>query len=246
MRTTAPGVVCTLVPLGPVDADRPPAAAGTAVHEPCHAGAPQATPGRWRTPRHTARAPLGRTGLPGSAACHPPTHLLNWARSVVADLADANGPDDHPTAYLMIVYPQQHTRGPQSRGPVSPRHRRTVDRAIMIMEAAPADDLSVVDLARATNVSVRTLQAVFREHTGTTPMGYLRQLRLSRAHRDLLAADPRRDTVARIAHRWAFPHLGRFASAYRARYGYNPSITLHTETVPLSPVAPPAESEGVA
>jgi AraC-like DNA-binding protein len=33
-------------------------------------------------------------------------------------------------------------------------------------------------------------------------------------------------TVAAVAHRWGFAHLGRFAYAYRARFGVSPSETL--------------------
>jgi AraC-like DNA-binding protein len=33
-------------------------------------------------------------------------------------------------------------------------------------------------------------------------------------------------TVAAVAHRWGFAHLGRFASAYRCRFGEPPSDTL--------------------
>lgn len=82
-------------------------------------------------------------------------------------------------------------------------------------------------LAQIANVSVRTLQEAFRQHMGITPTGYLRQIRLARAHDDLRRADAGHITVARIAHRWGFTNLGQFAAAYRARYGNSPSETLH-------------------
>ncbi|MEV6492897.1 helix-turn-helix domain-containing protein, partial [Actinoplanes sp. NPDC051633] len=68
--------------------------------------------------------------------------------------------------------------------------------------------------------------AGFRRHLGDTPMAYLQQVRLQRAHDDLVAADPNTDTVSAIAHRWGFAHLGRFALSYRARYQETPSQTL--------------------
>ncbi|MEX5302817.1 helix-turn-helix domain-containing protein [Kocuria sabuli] len=53
--------------------------------------------------------------------------------------------------------------------------------------------------------------------------------RLEAAHADLLAADPTTgSTVAEVAARWGFAHQGRFAAAYRPRYGQAPSTTLHT------------------
>ena len=47
-------------------------------------------------------------------------------------------------------------------------------------------------------------------------------------HEDRAASDPaRRPTVADVAYRWGFTHLGRFAQDYRTRYGESPSQTLH-------------------
>jgi len=51
------------------------------------------------------------------------------------------------------------------------------------------------------------LQRAFRQYRDTTPMGYLRRIRLDHAHRELLTADPSRgDTVSAIAARWGFAH----------------------------------------
>jgi transcriptional regulator GlxA family with amidase domain len=90
--------------------------------------------------------------------------------------------------------------------------------------------LTVAALAARSHVSVRSLQQGFRAHVGTTPTAYLREVRLRRAHRDLLAADPSTVTVASVAYRWGFSNLGRFAAAYTARYQEPPSKTLHGKT----------------
>lgn len=66
---------------------------------------------------------------------------------------------------------------------------------------------------------------------GQPPMAYLRQVRLQRADADLRAAADAAvgagRGVAAIASRWGFTNFGRFAAAYRARYGRTPSETLH-------------------
>jgi AraC-like DNA-binding protein len=90
-----------------------------------------------------------------------------------------------------------------------------------------ARDIALADVAAAVDVTPRAVQYMFRRHLDTTPIAYLRQVRLERAHRDLLAADPSRDTVAVIATRWGFAHTGRFSQAYRAEFGESPSVTLH-------------------
>jgi len=82
------------------------------------------------------------------------------------------------------------------------------------------------EVARALNVTPRAVQHMFRRHLDMSPMTYLRQIRLRRAHRDLLAGDPTRDTVAEIAIRWGFAHTGRFSQVYRTEFGQSPSVTL--------------------
>jgi AraC-like DNA-binding protein len=106
------------------------------------------------------------------------------------------------------------------------RHRpRAVKRAIDAIRDCPEYPYTTAALAALTGVSVRTLQASFQHHVGATPMAYLRHVRLARAHDDLRQGRVR--TVAEAAHRWGFNHLGRFATAYHARYGAAPSQTLH-------------------
>ena len=75
-------------------------------------------------------------------------------------------------------------------------------------------------------MSVRTLQEGFQRHLGMSPMACVRVVRLRRAHRDLRSADPSHSTVALIAHRWGFTHLGRFVAAYKRMYGETPLQTL--------------------
>ena len=55
-------------------------------------------------------------------------------------------------------------------------------------------------------------------------MEAVRRERLQRVHRDLLTAAAG-DRVTDAAMRWGFFHLGRFSSAYAARFGELPSET---------------------
>ena len=87
-------------------------------------------------------------------------------------------------------------------------------------------DITLSDIAAAVNLTPRSVQYTFRRHLGTTPLEYLRRVRLDRAHRELQAADPRVDTVMAIAGRWGFTHAGRFSSVYKKAFGTPPSETL--------------------
>ncbi|MBS46026.1 MAG: AraC family transcriptional regulator [Nocardioides sp.] len=102
---------------------------------------------------------------------------------------------------------------------------RIVSRVLDAIEADPARDWTAADLAEEAGVGVRRLQQGFRRYVGCTPGQAVQAARLERAHADLLAGDA--ETVAEVAYRWGFGHLGRFAAAYRERYGVAPSRTLH-------------------
>jgi AraC-like DNA-binding protein len=121
---------------------------------------------------------------------------------------------DHP--YREVLGAQAKFIAPQSIRP-----------AVDIIEAGPHLPLTVESLARQCQVSSRALHQGFVRHLGMPPMAYLRQVRLRRAHRDLLASDPSIETVASIAKRWGYTNPGRFAAAHAARYGETPAATLH-------------------
>ena len=121
---------------------------------------------------------------------------------------------------------------PHNCDPDGDRLRRAwpsaIRRAAAYIDANPALPMTLADIAAAAAISVRALQTGFQRHLGTTPMLYLRQVRLAHAHHDLQNADPTYgDDVAAIARRWGFGHLGRFAGYYRATYGRPPRHTLH-------------------
>jgi AraC-like DNA-binding protein len=107
-----------------------------------------------------------------------------------------------------------------------PRRPRTVKRTLDAMHAEPWRQYTAADLAEIAGVGVRVLQESFRRHVGMSPLTYLRRLRLDGVHAELTRADPWRASVSEVAYRWGFTHLGRFAGAYRARYGESPSQTL--------------------
>jgi transcriptional regulator GlxA family with amidase domain len=130
------------------------------------------------------------------------------------------------TAGLLLAVDHQYRDELLCPGPST--RPRTVKRAIDAMEADPAHHFTVTELAQAAEVSARALQDGFRRHLDMSPMMYLRQLRLVRVHDELRRADPGRVTVADIAHRWGFTHLGRFAGTYRAKYGVPPSATMRS------------------
>jgi AraC-like DNA-binding protein len=112
--------------------------------------------------------------------------------------------------------------------PAEPARPAAVRDAMEIIETCPQMPLTTATLAMQGHVSVRTLQEGFRRHLGMSPMAYLRTVRLRHAHRELRSANPTHVTVASIAHRWGFSHLGRFAAAHKAMFGETPLQVLHS------------------
>jgi AraC-like DNA-binding protein len=103
---------------------------------------------------------------------------------------------------------------------------RAVNVARTIIEAHPSWTHTVGSLASHAHVSDRTLQLAFREYMQMTPKAYLTKVRMERAHQDLYSASPANLTVARVAGRYGFKHVGRFAVEYKKRFGESPSETL--------------------
>lgn len=86
--------------------------------------------------------------------------------------------------------------------------------------------VSLIDLAAAAGVSVRTLNTLCHRHCGDTPMNLLRNKRLDAARARLLIQPSLSITDVALEH--GFGHLGRFASYYVERFGELPRNTRQT------------------
>jgi AraC-like DNA-binding protein len=105
-------------------------------------------------------------------------------------------------------------------------HPESLHRAVSFIEANPHRELTAADIAAAAGVTVRAVQLAFRRHLDTTPMAYLRRVRLHLAHQDLLDGDPATDSVTAIGARWGLVNPSHFATLYRREFGQSPSHTL--------------------
>ena len=134
-----------------------------------------------------------------------------WRNSLVADqLSGAVA-----SAFLLAA------TGHDGQTPARPR---IVKRVLDLMCADPSRPWTAADMAAAAEVSIRRLQEGFRQYVGATPSEVLLRIRLERAHEELRRGDPTR-RVADIALDCGFTHTGRFAAAYRNKYGESPSTT---------------------
>jgi transcriptional regulator GlxA family with amidase domain len=159
---------------------------------------------------------------------------LDVLRLIERQARYAHGLLDHPLAAshmaqalaagLLLAQPHNYTDA--LTGPRRPAAPQAVREAVDLIRAKPEHPWTTTSLARAVAVSARTLQEGFARSYGVPPTAYLRSVRLDRAHAELRAADPYTTTVARVAGRWGFLYLSRFAASYREKFGENPSATL--------------------
>lgn len=89
-----------------------------------------------------------------------------------------------------------------------------------------AEPIGPEDVARAIDVSARALYAGFRAYLNTTPMRYLKDLRLDMVHQALMSLESHRTSVTTIAMNCGFSHLGHFCAAYKQKFGELPHETL--------------------
>ena len=148
---------------------------------------------------------------------------------LVCSLAAESVADQHPlvreqlsgaitTAFVLAAIPEA------DYGHAPPRPR-IVKRVLDQMHDDPSRPWTAGEMAEVAGVSIRRLQEGFRDYVGATPRECLTQMRLARVREDLLRAGDG-FTVTDVAMRWGFMHTGRFAAAYRQKYGESPSETL--------------------
>jgi transcriptional regulator GlxA family with amidase domain len=120
----------------------------------------------------------------------------------------------HPNNYSELLRIRERS--------LSPRDLR---RALNYMEANLGAPITIADIAEASRVAGRTLFQHFEEFLGTSPMRYLRDARFAKVRGALQQSQPG-ESVAQVAGKCGFSHLGRFAIEYRKRFGESPSSTM--------------------
>lgn len=105
---------------------------------------------------------------------------------------------------------------------VAPWQVRRVEEYI---EANWSKPLTMEELAKAVDASVRSIFKTFGDYRGYTPMGFLRDIRLTHA-RAMLMNPKTSESVTAVGFACGFLSLGHFARYYRLKFGELPSDTL--------------------
>jgi AraC-like DNA-binding protein len=125
---------------------------------------------------------------------------------------------------LLLAVPNTHSGTLATPAPTVSlgRLRPVVD----FMEANAEEAITPAELARVGHMSIRTLHASFQQVLQTTPMDYLRRIRMERVRTELISNSDADLKITDLAARWGFYHPSRFAARYRETYGELPSETL--------------------
>lgn len=103
--------------------------------------------------------------------------------------------------------------------------KRMVDRARELMLGNLEEPMSILDVCKRVGASRRKLNYCFQEVLGTTPVAYMRAIRLNGVRRELLRA-VENEKVYDTAVRWGFWHFSQFSTDYKRQFGELPSHTL--------------------
>lgn len=125
---------------------------------------------------------------------------------------------------LLTNQPNSYSQELCAEGPsLAPAFVKRVERYI---EDHAHEAISIVDMAEYAGVSSRSLFTGFRRYRNTSPMLYLKEIRLRRVNEELRGLRSGSETVTAVAFRWGFSHLGHFTTDYKRRFGESPSETL--------------------
>jgi AraC-like DNA-binding protein len=141
---------------------------------------------------------------------------------VALPAAAAASLDDFMNSLLLTLHGHNFTE--ELQAPVRALPPRLIREAEELMRTS-TPHLAVGEIAARLRVSLRSLEAGFRDYRGTTPLRRLRSIRLEKVREILLAAQPS-TTVTSAALDCGFVHLGRFSGYYRSAYGELPAQTL--------------------
>jgi AraC-like DNA-binding protein len=173
----------------------------------------------------------GLAALVGYLQCALETGLGFAGPPALAEQAE-----NHLLSTLLLSLPHNHSTAlscsgraaSDGNGTVLPR---TIKRAQEILRAHLELPITLEELCTLTGASSRSLQQGFARHTGSSPMTWLRELRLDHVRAQLQASAGDGASlgatvkVADVAARYGFFHLGHFAAHYRRRFGELPSET---------------------
>lgn len=133
----------------------------------------------------------------------------------------------------LVLTQHRHNYTDEFQARARPLPPRLIREAEHLMRTA-GNELTVGDIAAHLRVSLRSLEAGFREYHKITPLQRLRAIRLEQVRERLLVPHPS-TSVTSIALEHGFVHLARFSQYYKTAFGESPAQTLRRGRLMIGP-----------
>jgi AraC-like DNA-binding protein len=162
--------------------------------------------------------------------------VTRYVDTVLADLSQESSLFREPTlaaqaeftllSMLLKTIPHKYREQINDRqSSIVPYYVRRAERFMLDSLQTPIETRALVD---ASGVSARTLYYGFKQYRNTTPMKYLKSLRLVRARHELLQSRFDGCKVSEIANKFGYPNFSQFSRDYREHFGESAAQTLRT------------------
>ena len=127
----------------------------------------------------------------------------------------------HALSQEVLLLSEHCTAAPQDPSPKALRNDQRIKAMLQYIQENLCEELSTRSIARSANLSESECLRCFRAMVGTTPIQYVKQLRLHRSA-ELLLSDPSL-SVAEAAARCGFQDASYFTKTFREARGCTPS-----------------------
>jgi AraC family ethanolamine operon transcriptional activator len=175
-----------------------------------------------------ARALLSRTALESDGEQLARLRMLLGEMFRDAAGAQAADPGAMASARAFHVVAELFESAAEARQPVASASASAIVARCHQLTATSGDTPpSIAELCARLRTSRRTLQNSFRAVADTTPVHYLRSIRLAAVRTQLLSSRAESLSVTQAALAHGFTHLGHFSSNYKALFGESPSDSAH-------------------
>lgn len=159
--------------------------------------------------------------------------------------------DDHCGAVLsqkvmdMCLMTRRRDASDEQTTSISSRlgsRNRHLTRAVNYIETHFEDAWNIEDCAKHAGVSRRQVERLFRVHLGTTPLGYVNEMRLQRARALLAETDM---SVIEVSAAAGFETASHFSRRFRKKFGISPHHFSHGRKSGAGPGGSEPELRGI-
>ena len=123
--------------------------------------------------------------------------------------------------YELLTYIE---KSPKKKNEISKNKKENaLNEAIELIHKHPENLYSVKELSVLTNISERTLLYAFKEKYKVSPSEFIKASRLNKVKNELYALKDTNTSIATIAGKYHFWHMGQFAKDFKKQFGKLPS-----------------------